>query len=76
MHVESYLKVDFSSSAQVKIQFRPFLKEIQIFGFPHCSTREDLSIDVSINNVASTDIDETKVISFSRGTDKIQFRPF
>ena len=26
-------------------------KEIQIFGFPWCSTREDLSIDVSITNV-------------------------
>ena len=25
--------------------------EIQIFGFPWCSTREDLSIDVSITNV-------------------------
>ena len=42
-------------SAQVKIQFkiqyRPFWKEIQIFGFPCCSTRENLSIDVSITNV-------------------------
>ena len=26
-------------------------KEIQLFGFPWCSTREDLSIDVSITNV-------------------------
>ena len=28
-----------------------FRKEIQIFGFPWCSTREDLSIDASITNV-------------------------
>ena len=28
-----------------------FLSENQIFGFPCCSTREDLSIDVSITNV-------------------------
>ena len=28
-----------------------FLKKIQIFGFSCCSTREDLSIDVSITNV-------------------------
>ena len=28
-----------------------FLKNIQIFVFPCCSTREDLSIDVSITNV-------------------------
>ena len=39
-------KGDFSSSAQVKIQFRT-LKKIQILGFPCCSTRENLSIDVS-----------------------------
>ena len=35
-----------STSAQVKIQFRPFLKFF--FRFPCCSTCEDLSIDVSI----------------------------
>ena len=28
-----------------------FWKKIQIFGFPYCSTREDLSIDVSFPNV-------------------------
>ena len=28
-----------------------FLKKFHIFGFPWCSTREDLSIDVSITNV-------------------------
>ena len=37
--------------------------EIQILGFPCCSTLEDLSIDASIINVAITDIDEVKVIS-------------
>ena len=38
---------------QVKIQFRIFLKKKkkQIFMFPCCSTREDLSIDVSITIV-------------------------
>ena len=36
---------------QVKIHFRTFFKEIQVFGFPCRSTREDLSIDVSITNV-------------------------
>ena len=31
-----------------------FLKKNQIFGIPCCSTREDLSIDVSITNVGLT----------------------
>ena len=34
-----------------KFVFRTFKKKNQIFGFPWCSTREDLSIDVSITNV-------------------------
>ena len=35
-----------------KFEFRTFLKKKnQIFGFPCCGTREDLSIDVSITNV-------------------------
>ena len=35
-----------------KFEFRTFLKKKnQIFGFPCCTTREDLSIDVSITNV-------------------------
>ena len=33
------------------LNFELFWKKIQIFGFPWCSTREDLSIDVSITNV-------------------------
>ena len=48
---ETYLNVDLSSSAQVKIsqiQFRTFLKKISNFWFPCCSTCEDLSVDVSI----------------------------
>ena len=53
MHVETYLN-DFSSSAQVKIQvkfnFELFWKN-QIFWFPCCSTREDLSVDISITYV-------------------------
>ena len=47
----SYLNVDFSSSAQVKIQCQTFWKKIQNFGFSSGSTREDLFIDVSITNV-------------------------
>ena len=35
-----------------KFEFRTFLKKKNpIFGFPWCSTSEDLSIDVSITNV-------------------------
>ena len=35
-----------------KFEFRTFLeKKNQIFGFPWCSNREDLSIDVSITHV-------------------------
>ena len=35
-----------------QIQFQTFLKKkINFFGFPWCSTRENLSIDVSITNV-------------------------
>ena len=34
-----------------KFEFRTFLKKNPIFGFPWCSTRENLSIDVSITNV-------------------------
>ena len=41
-----------SGNTQVSMLF--FLKKIQIFGFPWCSTREDLSIDVSITNVGLT----------------------
>ena len=34
-----------------KFKFPTFLKRNQILGFPSCSTREDLSIDVSITNI-------------------------
>ena len=34
-----------------KFKFRTFLKKNQIFGLASCSSREDLSIDVSITNV-------------------------
>ena len=34
-----------------KFEFRTFLEKIQILGFSWCSTRDDLSIDVSIINV-------------------------
>ena len=43
----------FSTSQNTsRIQFQTFLKKKnQIFWFPCCSTREDLSVDVSITNV-------------------------
>ena len=54
VHVETYLN-DFSSSAQVKIQvefnFELFWKKNQFFWFPCCSTREDLSVDISVTYV-------------------------
>ena len=37
-----------------KFEFRTFLEKNQILGFLWCSTREDLSIDVSITNVGLT----------------------
>ena len=59
-----------------------FEKKNQIFWFPCCSTREDLSVDVStINYSCRTDIDEARAFFFSRrtetwGTDRIQFCQF
>ena len=43
----------FSTSQNTsRIQFRTFSKKkIKFFGFPCCSTREDLSVDVSITHV-------------------------
>ena len=43
--------------------FLAWFYEIHIFGFPCCSTRENLSIDVQINYQSRTDIDEAKVIT-------------
>ena len=40
-----------TSQNKSRIQFQTFLKKNQIFWFPCCSTREDLSVDVSITNV-------------------------
>ena len=54
MHVATYLNVDLSSSAQVKFNFELFEKKNQISWFPCCSTREDLSVDVSITYVGLT----------------------
>ena len=42
------------SAVHRKSNFELFWKKIQILGFPWCSTREDLSIDVSITNVGLT----------------------
>ena len=42
----------FSTSQNTsRIQFRNFFEKNQIFWFPCCSTREDLSVDISITNV-------------------------
>ena len=41
-----------------------FLENFHISGFPWCSTREDLSVDVSISYSCRTDIDEARAISF------------
>ena len=48
---ETYLNVDFSSSAQVKFNFELSWKKKSNFWFPCCSTHEDLSVDVSITYV-------------------------
>ena len=44
----------FETSSKVKIRISNFFEINQIFGFPWCSTHEDLSIDVSITNVGLT----------------------
>ena len=49
--LECWFKLFSTSQNTSQIQFQTFLKINQIFGFPWCSTREDLSIDVSITNV-------------------------
>ena len=50
--LESWFKLFSTSQNTSQIQFRTFLKKKnQIFWFPCCSTREDLSVDVSITYV-------------------------
>ena len=50
--LESWFKLFSTSQNTSRIQFRTFLKKkTQIFWFPCCSTREDLSVDVSITYV-------------------------
>ena len=71
----------FSTSQNTsRIQFRTFLrKKNRIFWFPCCSTREDLSIDVSITNVGLILTKPGRFFSRhteTRGTDRIQFRQF
>ena len=44
-------KVISARRKKSKFEFRTFLKKKRILGFPWCSTREDLSIDVSITHV-------------------------
>ena len=72
----------FSTSQNTsRIQFLTFLKKkIKFFWFPCCSTREDLSVDVSITNVGLI-LTKPGRFFFSRhtenlGTDRIQFCQF
>ena len=54
-------------------------KKNQIFWFPCCSTREDLSVDVSITNVGLILTKPGRFFSRrteTRGTDRIQFCQF
>ena len=80
VHVETYLNVDFSFTAQVKMQVKiqfQTLNKHQIFGFSCYITREDLSIDAPITNVGlRTDIDEAKVISALWHKSKFNFELF
>ena len=50
---QTFLKKNsnFRLSSSSKVKFLTFFKKIQIFGFPWCSIRADLSIDASITNV-------------------------
>ena len=48
---ESWLKLFSISQNTSQIQFRTFFWKNQIFWFPCCSTRETLSVDVSITDV-------------------------
>ena len=57
-----------------KFNFELFEKKNQFFEFPCRSTREDLSIDVSIQ--CRTDIDEATVISTLQHKSKFEFRTF
>ena len=71
----------FSTSQNTSwIQFRTFLKKKnQFFWFPCCSTREDLSVDVSITYVGLILTKPGRFFSRhteTRGTDRIQFRQF
>ena len=49
--LECWFKLFSTSQNTIQIQFRTFLKKNQISWFSCCSTREDLSVDVSITYV-------------------------
>ena len=49
--LECWFKLFSTSQNTSQFQFRTFLKKNQISWFSGCSTREDLSVDVSITNV-------------------------
>ena len=66
----------FSTS---QIQFQTFLKKNQIFWFPCCSTREDLSVDISITYVGLILTKPGRFFSRhteTQCTDRIQFHQF
>ena len=73
-----WLQLFSTSQNTIRIQFRTFLKKKNlIFWFPCCSTREDLSVDVSITNVGLILTKPGRLFSRhteTRCTDKIQFR--
>ena len=65
----------FSGKDKIQFnQFQTFFFKNQPFGFQCCSTREELSIDVSITNVLLTSTKPGRFL-FS-GMDKIQFHQF
>ena len=81
---ETYLNVDFSSSAQVKIQdkfnFERFWKKKSNFLVPMLQYSRR-TFRWCINYLGRTGIDKARAISFlgvrkTRGTDRVQFRRF
>ena len=74
-----WFKLYSTSQNTSRIQFRTFLKKNQFFWFPWCSTREDLSVDISITYVGLILTKPGRFFSWhteTRGKDRIQFRQF
>ena len=75
-----WFKLFSTSQNTSRIQFQTFLKKkIKFFLFPCCSTREDLSVDVSITYEGLILTKPGRLFfrhTETRGTDRIQFRQF